>query len=63
MIWQTSAGVRRFPPSLLYAVFKAEFENGGLMAAVGCRKSAIFGVGSNPWSLRHPKNKLELNNS
>ena len=48
MIWQTSAGVRRFPPSLLYKVFKAEFENGGLMAGVGWRKSAIFGVGSNP---------------
>ena len=27
------------------------------MAAVGCRKSAIFGVGSNPWGLRHPQNQ------
>ena len=60
MIWQTSAGVRRFPPRLLYRVFKAQFEYGGLMAAVGCRKSAIFDQGSNLWGLRLIKMKKNM---
>ena len=47
MISLTSAGFCRSSYISSQAVFCAEFEKGGLMAAVGCRKSAIFGRGSN----------------